>query len=282
MAATWKDLHAAALREPDEDAPRLALAEYYRKQDPDLARFIELQVQIGAVRRSGGTPAHATEYESDRLLKKHGPRWCQTIAKFTKRQSFDRGMIEWVSIDPHMFLEHGEWLFVNAPIRAVSFTMPSEGTFPVRDLLASDLLSRLDSIGLVKLGLTNADVESIAACPRLHRLLSVDLSDNPLSLPAFEAIAASPHLHGLLTVTRHSDARLYSYSPGAEHAITDRDDRHGHAIWDYRELPADGASLEAKHGYLPWLHPKDNARHFYQRYHVERGTLPVKPRGTPV
>ncbi len=280
MSATWEELHAAALREPDEDAPRLALAEYYRKQDPDLATFIGLQVQIGAVRRSGGAPVHATEYESDRLLKKHGPRWCQTIAKYTKRQSFDRGMIEWVLMDAHIFLEYGEWIFVNAPIRSVFFTKPREGRFPLQELLASELVTRLDAMSLGELDLTNFDVQAIAACPRLGRLLSLDLTDNPLTLPAFEAIAASPHLRSLLIVNRASSV-LHKYSPAAEHAITDREDRHGHAIWDYRELPPDGIALEARHGYLPWLHPKDNARHDL-RYHVERGTLPVKPRGTPV
>ncbi len=283
VAATWKELHAAALREPDEDAPRLALADYYRKQDPELGRFIELQLQIGALRRARGAPNYKTDHECDRLLKKHGARWCQTIAKYTRNQYFDRGMVAQVSIDPHMFLEYGDWLLVNAPIRSVFFTAAKEGAFPLEELLASELITRFDAIALVGLGLTNGDVEAIAASPRVHRLLDLSLSDNPLSLPAFEAIAASPHLRSLLAVVRNSDARLYAYSPAAEYAITDRDNRHGHAIWDYRDLPPDGVALEAKHGYLPWLHPKDNGcSPFDARYNVERGKLPVKPRGNPI
>ena len=173
MAATWKELHTAALREPDEDAPRLALAEYYRKADPELGRFIELQIQIGVLRRAGRAPNYKADDECDRLLTKHGPRWNQTIAKYTQDQDFDRGMISRVSVDPHIFLEYGAWLFVNAPIRSVFFTAAKNGAFPLEELLASELITRLDSIALVGLGLKNADVDAIAASPGLHRLLGL-------------------------------------------------------------------------------------------------------------
>jgi hypothetical protein len=283
MGATWKELHAAALRAPDDDAARLALAEYHRKQDPDRTKFMELQVELGARRRARQDANPASEYACQRLLKKHGAEWGRTIAKYTREHRYDRGMIELVTIDPHLFLEHGTWLLVNAPLRAVMFAKPSEGAFPLAEVLASDAIERLDVIGFNNLGLTDADVEQIAAAPKLHRLLELALTDNPLSVRAFEAIAASPHLRNLLMVDRRLDARVHAYSPIASMDETERDDRHGHRIWEYRALPPDGVALEAKHGYLPWLHPKENGcSPFDARYFIERGELPVKKRGTPV
>lgn len=283
--ATWNELHAAALREPEEDAPRLALADYYRPNDPDRARFMELQIRLGVHRRTRTElPPHALEYEVEKLLKKHDERWSSTIAKYTRGRGghrYDRGMIDWVWIDPYVFLEYGDWLRKNAPIRRVSFWKRPGDELPLAELLESDVIAGLDQVGFDDIPLTDADVEKIAASPKLRDLLSLGLGDGQFTRRAFEAIAASPHLRALLYINRPLKGPDWPYSPIADHAMTEEDDAQGRAIWKFRPLPPDGIALEKKHGYLPWLHPKDNSRSDL-RYRVQRGELPVKPRGSPV
>jgi hypothetical protein len=48
-------------------------------------------------------------------------------------------------------------------------------------------------------------------------------------------------------------------------------------------LGPDGQALEREHGYIPWLHPQDNAcDKFDARWFVNQGILPKRPFGSPV
>ena len=59
--------------------------------------------------------------EAEQLLRKHETEWVRSLAKHTTNWTFDRGFVMGISIDPRLFLEYGEWLFINAPIRVVGF-----------------------------------------------------------------------------------------------------------------------------------------------------------------
>ncbi len=278
---TYVEYISAITADPEDDELRLRFAGFMRPYDEPLARFVELQIARARRRRSERS-SYGLAAEEEGLLKRHRLSWGHTMAKYTGAFEFYRGLIEYISIDPYLFLEYGDWLMKNAPIRNVNFFRPDEGGFPLTEVLDSPLLDRLDSIGFYNVGFTDRDIELMAGSAHLTRCVWLDLTGNPIGLPAFTALAASPRTRGLLCVERAEGAREH-YFPGDLWQVTDRDDRWGAPIWDWGPLPPEGQALEQKYGYLPWLHPKDNGcDRFDARWFFDHGVLPVKPAGSPV
>src|SRR4051794_770757 len=87
-----------AIREhPDDDAPRLVLADWYEEHgDPARAEFIRAQVRLA--RLPARDPARAPlEARAAALLKRHGgrwrqglPRWAVTNARYAR---YERGFL---------------------------------------------------------------------------------------------------------------------------------------------------------------------------------------------
>ncbi len=279
----WRKALRNVIAHPDDDEPRLAYGAALRPQDPDLARFIELQVEAGRERRRKREGRFGIFPSEDRkLLEKHGARWARTMAKYSSRQEFDRGFIFEIGIEPNLFLEYGDWLLKNAPIRLVYFGVSEVGPFPYRELFASPLLERIDAIALINREVTDEDVEVIAASPHLGRLLCLDLTDNRLTERAFKALAAAPATRKLLAVGRRQGSQG-SYFPGPVYAATGEDDGYERPIWDWTPMTEQGRALEREYGYIPWLHPQDNGCDWLDaRYYLDQGLLPVKPPGAPV
>jgi uncharacterized protein (TIGR02996 family) len=271
---TFESYLAAILASPEDDAPRLAFAKAWAAYDAPLARFVELQVERAQRRRAGDEASPSSEEAT--LLRNNEARWAHTLAKYTRSWQFDRGFISYVVIDPHLFLEQGAWLMRNAPIHHVGFSNAAEGPFPLDELLASPLLAQLDSIDLPNLELGDSDIAQLAASPHLDRCLVLDLSHNPLTSKAFEALAAGAHTRALLQV--HRARGRNDSSPSQQLAETEQQDSWGATQWDFAPLGAAGQALERRFGYLPWLHPGDNAcDRFDARWLVSRGALPKRP-----
>src|SRR5687767_5371388 len=123
MSDIWRQHLRAVIADPEADEPRLTLAAYIASQDPELARFIELQVADGRERRRvrRGHRGVSRPTEDGRLLRRNAARWTHTMAKYTAAQEFHRGFMAEISIEPNVFLEHGDWLLKQAPIRMVWF-----------------------------------------------------------------------------------------------------------------------------------------------------------------
>lgn len=269
---------ATILAAPEDDAPRLAFATSWRQYDEPLAEFIKLQLQRAQLRRAAGS-SNAASAQEELLLRTHGTRWAHTIAKYARKWEFDRGFIASIVVEPHVFLEYGSWLLRNAPIRHVGFSAADDGPFPLQELLASPLLEHFDSLDLSSLDLGDPEIAKLAASPHLTRCLSLDLSHNPLGFQGFRALAAAPWSRKLFQVHRSGGGRN-DYTPGQKMLPSDREDAWGAAIWEWAPLGADGQSLEREFGYIPWLHPEENAcDRFDARWFFERGTLPKNPSG---
>lgn len=278
------ELLAAIAEEPEDDEVRLEFARAIRPRDPEWADFVELQVGRARVRREKGLD-YGDSLAEEGHIKFNGKRWAQAIASDVGRIKFDRGFPASVSVEPRHFLEHGARIIRQAPIRHIRFSRPKHGAFPLDELLASPLLEHFDSVELSMLGMNDEDVARIAASPHLVRCLTLDLSGNDLGLPAFDALAASPWARGLLNLERSPEAgfRAAVYFPGELWQPTEADNQWGAPVYDWTPLSPEGQALERKYGYVPWLHPSDNACHWFDaRWYVDRGILPVKPAGTPV
>jgi hypothetical protein len=278
MASRYDQLLDEITARPEDDDARLRLAEHVRSYDAAWAKLIELQIARARKRRTERRTIPPSQEELA-LLREHGAQWTHTLAKYARRCEHYRGLVEEIAIDPHVFLEYGEWLAKNAPIRHVVFLRP-DGPFPVAELAASPLLGRLDSIGLPRLGLTDHDVATFVASPHLKRLAYLDLSGNPIGLPAYEALAASAKTRGLLVV-RRDETDPEHYDPGQQSRPSNRDDQFGAAIWEWTPPSPEGQALEQRYGYLPWLYPEHNGTdRFDARWFLDHKVLPVKPAGS--
>jgi uncharacterized protein (TIGR02996 family) len=269
----YEELLSAITTNPEDDAARLAFAAHLRSSEPDRAQFIERQVAQARARRQARGPRANV---GDPGLSQHEAAWSRTIAKYATSWTFDRGFITAIRIDPHLFLEYAEWLFLNAPIRVVELAKPEDGPFPMAELADSPFLARLDRISLQDERLTRGDLERLARSKHLDRLLGLGAVGLQVPGTVYEAFAANPQLRKLLSLGLSNDG-----FPGERYEDTGQDDLQGRAMFAWTDLAPAGKALEARHGYLPWLHHENLCEPFDAAWFVAQGILPVKPPGSP-
>jgi uncharacterized protein (TIGR02996 family) len=101
-------LMAAIVANPDEDTPRLALAdwldEHGDKYDQARAEFIRLECRLGipAEDREANEEAEARAYA---LQQTHAAHWLGPLKAFVKRPWFKRGLLGFLHLTPGVFLK---------------------------------------------------------------------------------------------------------------------------------------------------------------------------------
>jgi uncharacterized protein (TIGR02996 family) len=218
---------------PDDDAPRLAYADWLESEgDADRAEFIRLQLQ-----RPGRLKLAPTWPPIDRqgqLLKKHGETWLSRYA-----QSYSGGFIEhlyvsvreysqhereWRRMAPTCLAElkprglsHDETPAVEADYRALAACASLVGWRHLQSdsrhvdpagfvaLLASPYLTRLQFLDAYKIKLRDSGVQACASAPALSGLSRLILNKVGLGDRGVEALAASAHLRGLTKLVLSSN-----------------------------------------------------------------------------
>jgi uncharacterized protein (TIGR02996 family) len=194
-----------AIREaPDDDAPRLVLADWFEDHgDPHRAEFIRAQLRLAADLPEDER-RELTEQEGA-LLAMHAERWLGPLAQKPWEVSFRRGTAL-VKIQASRLLradvqeQAQEWF---AP--ALVTDLRAEGTTSRwRQLLSLPLLEELSGLVLSGSKMKETDVVTLAECPRLAGLRHLGVRDgfshSPdrwLSQPGMAALVESPHLRGL-------------------------------------------------------------------------------------
>jgi uncharacterized protein (TIGR02996 family) len=166
---------------PDEDTPRLALADWLDEHggpaDRARARFIRLQCDLA--RADAYTPARRDLVrEAAALRDTHGKDWGAFPEGLVVAVRFGRGFVEEVTAYSKRFVADGAELFAAHPVRAVKFVdmTGGRGAAPPADLFA---------------------------CPQLARLRSADFSGRPVDDAFAAELARSPHLTGLRRLGLH-------------------------------------------------------------------------------
>lgn len=272
MTTQYEALHRAVTDDPESDPARRAFAAHVRASDPDRAQLIEEQVAAAARRREGRRPVDSGPHP---LIKRH-PEWTRTLAKYAQQFRFDRGFVAEIRIEPYLFLEHGEWLFINEPIRVLELSAAQGGPFPAAELADSPLLARIDALHLDAPDLTVEHVARLAESPHLDRLLVLSSQQAlPVPVAVYERLAATPSTRRALRMSFSSQ-----WFPGQDYRATGQEDLEGRPIEAWTDLPAEGKAIEARHGYVPWLHPGDNrCEPLDAAWLVAHHVLPVKPPG---
>lgn len=276
----YERLMRAILADPESDESRLRFAEHIRESEPDRAKFIELEIAWAKKDRSR---ADGLRYEPAgepaRLLKQHENEWSRTLAKYTTHIRYDRGFIAWIRIDPHVFLEYGEFLFANAPIAVVQF-WPGDGAFPFKELAASPLLARLPAMSLALDEASQDDLISLLESPHLTSLQHFSRASAPYS---DKSEFYYTRLAEIATVRKLIYFNVGASFPGERYQDTGVNDWWGAAVSDWTDMQPEGTALEQKYGYLAWLHPRENMVSAIDvRWYVEHRKRPVRPIGSRV
>ena len=164
IAPDANPLLRAVLDHPDDDAPRLAYAEWAGTTDPARGEFIRLQLN--------GEP-------TEQLLLGHGPRWAVEFAPWGARDLvYRRGFVEAVSLTGRSFISLGAALFDATPLREVRLIAVN---FLMEELIACPHLAKLDVLNLRGNQIGDAGAEMLMRCPWLGGLKRLELEGNGLS-----------------------------------------------------------------------------------------------------
>jgi uncharacterized protein (TIGR02996 family) len=198
ITMTERELFAAVIAHPDDDAPRLAYADHVQASEPAYAELVRLQVARGADERRRKALRSEPSTRERILLREHGLDWAHYFEKYVRESptdprdlgwAFDRGFIAFARMEPENFVALGDRLFAMAPIQHADLY---GGREPIRPLFAAPGLARLDSLSLRGTGLDDDDAIAIAGCAALRRCTWLDLSDNKIGERGLEAICRSP------------------------------------------------------------------------------------------
>ena len=119
----------AILDHPDDDAPRLVLADFLEERGSTQGEFIRLQCERARLNSGGRRYAEVVGREQE-LLRAHGPAWLRPMHALLEpdrtfpglplqHAEFRRGLVEAVRVDARAFLRHADELMVLGPVREV-------------------------------------------------------------------------------------------------------------------------------------------------------------------
>lgn len=211
----------------DDDAPRLIYADWLDEHNDPRGEFIRVQCALAALGEEDPRrwPLEKREQE---LLGEHRAKWLPQGSDSAACE-FRRGFVECIELTPEEFLESGDRLFAQSPIRHLrlrrraQFASDAAGAkssaarvaespllCSVRELSLTLPLSRLDMQALAEspylrqltaLRLPGASLEEETllawATPRRPGLHTLDLSGSPVPPPLVRLLAQVPLVTGL-------------------------------------------------------------------------------------
>lgn len=184
------ELYAAVLADPNDPAPRRALAAYYDGRGDPRGELIRVELEFAE--KAAKDDLDGLLIRRDReLLKAHGRTWAAPLADLITDYKFHRGLIGEVTLSVDRFLEVAPTLFAAAPIQHVNLTMPRTRW---SELLRSPYLARLASMALHRLDLGDEEAKAIAKAEGMRSLHWLSLARNKIGTEGVEALAASPWL----------------------------------------------------------------------------------------
>ncbi len=215
---------AAIRAHPDEDTPRLALADWLQENgDETRAEFVRAQVALGAAQ-----PDEAFRQR----WKEHTDRWRAELPKLSRVTwgAMLRGFVDSVVTTPAAFVEHAAAIARAAPVTAVTFYSPPGFAnlaavpemadvhtirFSFRQqltdsqlcpVLGSPYCPRLRALDVGQQLLTARSMLALADCPRMDELSELKVDHNRIQDDGLRALARSPHLTGLRKLVAFNNA----------------------------------------------------------------------------
>lgn len=200
-------LMAAIISQPDEDTPRLMLADWLQENgEADRGEFIRLQVE-GARAEPFSPQALRYEGAARGLLERHFEAWTRHIPDRIIGKRFVRGFVEHVGVNAATFPRDAAALFAAEPVRSLQ-VIRFGGAAPLDALFNVPQMTRVAQLDCSQLGHHPDYFEQLSACPRLGALTDLNLRNNPVPIPWLRALLVGPALPALRGLDLADDVNL--------------------------------------------------------------------------
>ncbi|WAS97392.1 TIGR02996 domain-containing protein [Nannocystis punicea] len=192
-----EDQLAAIRARPEDEAPRLALAQRLRERGDPRGEFIELQC---AAARSGDDHDARDELtaRADALFAAHEDEWHHELGLRPGEATWARGFVDTVSLVPGRVAAVGERLARGAPVRGLHLRGAADDDV-LESVLREPLLSVITALDLVAEGNDIGPDGAIALAEATHltQLRELRLRDNRIEEEGGIALAGATHFAGL-------------------------------------------------------------------------------------
>jgi uncharacterized protein (TIGR02996 family) len=180
--------------EPDDDTPRLVLADWLEERGDPRSELLRVQVELARL------PADAPQFRmlvprEQRLLREHADTWLGPLARLVSGWKPERGLWR-VFLTPASFLrpelgtdEAREPLAWVDSVRLFQWHAGSSEASVLAALAASPRLADLNRLSLGAAGIGDVGLQVLAASPHLHRLTHLNLRGNDIGDAGVAALA---------------------------------------------------------------------------------------------
>jgi uncharacterized protein (TIGR02996 family) len=210
----------AILDNPEDDLPRLALADWLEENGgteqlarADLIRTeIELERllassperytleagaretlrQVSGVFRMGGRLSTALEARDTELIRRYGPHWAGACARSPFHHGFRRGFVDEIRTTGVNFIRHADRVFAETPISALRLDGGLKNELN-REFWQSSFLRQLRYLNCCCVALRPHGARDLANCP-LERLRELSLWATGIGSQGMEFLAGSTAL----------------------------------------------------------------------------------------
>jgi uncharacterized protein (TIGR02996 family) len=190
-------LMAEVLANPDDDTPRLILADWLEEHsETDRATFIRLQVKQARI-EPPSTEHHVLGREAHELLERHCDAWLADLPRGLRSSAqFHRGFVGVLKLTASALLRVSKRVWDRHPIQELAL---SGVTGQLDRVLALSYLPRVRRLLLHAGRFSDSDLASLARCPTLgglRHLTILSFNGNAVA----QALAANPSLTGLTSL----------------------------------------------------------------------------------
>jgi uncharacterized protein (TIGR02996 family) len=187
-------LLAQVIARPDDDGPRLVLADWLDDHgDHPRAEFVRIQLALAKLPTGDRRRTQLADRE-DRLLTQFAPVWVAPLAGIATAPVFRRGFVHAVNQAARQFLARSAELFALAPIRQLHLLDLGGHHDAVFD---SPLLARLSGLTVFAQHQGEPLAAAVAECGHLNGLKRLDLGRNEIGCDGLQRLADSQHLTAL-------------------------------------------------------------------------------------
>jgi uncharacterized protein (TIGR02996 family) len=193
------NLLAAVLAAPDDDQPRLVLADWLMERGDPRGELIQVACTLASLarneRQNDAPSRKALETRERSLLSKHGRDWLAPFRRYIRSWSWARGFVEFVAADAAEFTDGVETILAHTPLERLELT-GMKANHPA--LLAGlDVLSRLRSFAVNSQRLNGKRGGVLLSAPVWSGLRALEISFNPLGDECVTEVAENTALRGL-------------------------------------------------------------------------------------
>lgn len=239
----------AVIDHPDDDAPRLAYADWCDRRGDPRGRFIRVQLELAKVRFKRDSPMRRPLMdESMELLEQHGQEWMPRKNPHIVDCEMNRGFVAGVTMNAASFLEHFVDLSALYPIQLLSVEKMAHHA---RAVLTSPHLRRIFSLYASHGNITDDDTKAFSQSPFVTNIWWLGLSNNSVSQEGVEALITSPYLKNLRFVGLEGNPCNPVETAGFDQGC----------LVDI-QMPEAGRKLETRFGPIKWLKYRDTPSPF--------------------